>query len=119
MRRTTIRRYAQNTLLYLGSMHWWPMLRQTAGSRQVLVFIGEIYNYRELRKDLERDGGSFRSTSDTEILLQAYWWDLHLAGRDSRPVARAGRGVPARKGCIRSESWPRWARSPSCRSATP
>ncbi len=29
------------------------------------------------------------------------------------------RGVPARKGCIRSESSPRWTRLPSCRSATP
>lgn len=28
MRRRTTRRYAQNTLRYLGSMHWWPMLRK-------------------------------------------------------------------------------------------
>jgi asparagine synthase (glutamine-hydrolysing) len=36
----------------------------------VLVFNGEIFNYLELRKDLELKGISFRTNSDTEVLLQ-------------------------------------------------
>ena len=38
----------------------------------VIVFNGEIYNHRELRKNLEARGARFHSTSDTEVLLQMY-----------------------------------------------
>jgi len=40
--------------------------------RAALVFNGEIYNYRDLRKQLEARGHPFRTTSDTEVLLAAY-----------------------------------------------
>jgi asparagine synthase (glutamine-hydrolysing) len=42
---------------------------ESADKRFVLTFNGEIYNYRELRPDLERRGYPFRTTSDTEVLL--------------------------------------------------
>ena len=34
-----------------------------------IVFNGEIYNYRDLKRELEADGQSFSTTSDTEVLL--------------------------------------------------
>jgi len=39
---------------------------------KVIIFNGEIYNYRELRSELEKKGVSFRTNSDTETILHAY-----------------------------------------------
>ena len=38
----------------------------------VLVFNGELYNYRELRRELRERGRRFTTDSDTEVVLQAY-----------------------------------------------
>ena len=39
--------------------------------RYVLVFNGEVYNFQDLRKELEHLGVRFRSTSDSEVVLHA------------------------------------------------
>ena len=58
-----------------------PML--SADGRVGLVFNGAIYNFRELRGELERSGAQFCSHSDTEVLLHGYLcWGLDkLIGR--------------------------------------
>ncbi|WP_340202365.1 asparagine synthase (glutamine-hydrolyzing) [Ascidiimonas sp. W6] len=38
----------------------------------VIVFNGEIYNYRKLKSQLEAAGVSFKTTSDTEVILKLY-----------------------------------------------
>jgi asparagine synthase (glutamine-hydrolysing) len=42
-----------------------------------IVFNGEIYNYRELKRELELYGYKFKSTSDTEVLLNLYRFIRH------------------------------------------
>ena len=44
----------------------------TDGDRLHIVYNGEIYNYRELRAELEAEGRRFTTRSDTEVALQAY-----------------------------------------------
>ena len=39
----------------------------------ILVFNGEIYNYLELRKYLEKKGITFNTTSDTEVLIKLFY----------------------------------------------
>jgi len=41
-------------------------------SRYVIAFNGEIYNYKQLKKDLQDKGYQFRTESDTEVLLNSY-----------------------------------------------
>lgn len=47
-----------------------PMLAENAGF--AISFNGEIYNYADIRAELETQGESFASTSDTEVLLKGY-----------------------------------------------
>lgn len=55
-----------------------PMHLAAAGLS--IAFNGEIYNFRELRAELQQRGCSFQSHSDTEVLLAAYhvWGDAFL-----------------------------------------
>jgi asparagine synthase (glutamine-hydrolysing) len=49
-----------------------PLRYQRAGREYVLVFNGEIYNFRELRRQLCELGCEFHTTSDSEVLVAAY-----------------------------------------------
>jgi asparagine synthase (glutamine-hydrolysing) len=55
-----------------------PMMDATG--RWVITFNGEIYNYRELRSELERQGRTFVTNSDTEVLINlvAEWGEMGL-----------------------------------------
>ena len=46
-----------------------PMWHRKTGN--ALIYNGEVYNYREMRPELEREGWRFTSTGDTEVVLAA------------------------------------------------
>lgn len=58
------------SILDLSALGNQPM--HSADGRFVIVFNGEIYNFIELRAELERGGVSFRSRTDTEVILALY-----------------------------------------------
>jgi asparagine synthase (glutamine-hydrolysing) len=58
------------SIIDLSSASHQPMA--DASGETWLVYNGEIYNFRELRAALEGEGAVFRSTGDSEVLLQAY-----------------------------------------------
>lgn len=56
-------------IIDLSPMGHQPMI--TADHRYAFAYNGEIYNFRELRSELEAAGYSFRSKTDTEVVLYA------------------------------------------------
>ncbi len=60
----------------------------TPDGRYRITFNGEIYNYRELRKELQAKGCVFRTNSDTEVLL-------HLYAERGKEMVHALRGMYA------------------------
>jgi len=58
------------SILDLSSLGHQPMA--SPDGRYWIVFNGEIYNFRDLRAELEPKGYTFQSTSDTEVLLALY-----------------------------------------------
>jgi asparagine synthase (glutamine-hydrolysing) len=67
-----------------------------------ITFNGAIYNFRELRSELERDGHRFRSSSDTEVLLRGYrsWGINDLVHRLRGMFAFAVWDEPGRRGFL-------------------
>lgn len=62
-----------------------PQPMASADGRAVIVFNGEIYNFRELRRELAAAGATFRTDGDTEVILAAWQrWGVdclaHLQG---------------------------------------
>lgn len=58
------------SIIDLSPLGHQPMV--TPDGRYQITFNGEIYNYRALRDRLAAEGVQFRSTSDTEVILQGY-----------------------------------------------
>jgi asparagine synthase (glutamine-hydrolysing) len=68
------------SILDLSPLGHQPM---TLADRKVwIVYNGEVYNFREVRAELEKHGWRFRSESDTEVILTAYCqWGLDAVDR--------------------------------------
>ena len=58
------------SILDLSAMGHQPMFSEDGNA--VIVFNGEIYNFRELRAELQDKGAAFRTSCDTEVILAAY-----------------------------------------------
>jgi len=68
------------SILDLSPLGFQPMAYVERGLS--VVFNGEIYNFTELRKELQHLGYNFRSQSDTEVLLVAYaQWGIDCVNR--------------------------------------
>lgn len=58
------------SIIDLSALGHQPMKFEEAGL--TIIFNGEIYNYREIRNMLESSGYTFKSHSDTEVILKSY-----------------------------------------------
>ena len=58
------------SILDLSEQGHQPM--STSCQRFVIVYNGEVYNYKELREELRNKGYAFKSDSDTEVILNGY-----------------------------------------------
>ena len=76
---TSVTKGSRSSTLASGQQ---PM--HSADGRYVLVYNGEIYNFKDIRTELESQGVSFRTHCDTEVLLEGYakWGERVLARLD-------------------------------------
>ncbi|MXO72321.1 XrtA/PEP-CTERM system amidotransferase [Alteraurantiacibacter buctensis] len=59
-----------------------PQPMHSADDRHVISFNGEVYNFKELRRELEAEGAQFNTHGDTEVILAAYQrWGTDCVGR--------------------------------------
>src|SRR6476661_576283 len=58
------------SILDLSSAANQPMF--SADGRYVMIFNGEVYNFKELKQHLHDNGRSLKTTSDTEVILQTF-----------------------------------------------
>lgn len=69
--------FARLSIIDLHENAMQPML--SADGRYAIVFNGEIYDFKKVRKQLEEKGYAFRTNSDTEVLLHAFIeWKEHM-----------------------------------------
>lgn len=69
-------------IIDLSDLGHQPMVYEYGGRTAIVTFNGEIFNFREIRAELMRMGYTFRSDSDTELLLAAYLaWGAEGVGR--------------------------------------
>lgn len=70
------------SIIDLSELAHQPM--HSADGRYVIVFNGEIYNFKDIRREIEQDNSQvcFRSSSDTEIILHAFnRWGIDMVKR--------------------------------------
>jgi len=58
------------SIIDLSSLGHQPMIDEESGA--VIVYNGEVYNYPEIKSELENYGFRFKSKTDTEVVLKAY-----------------------------------------------
>jgi len=70
------------SIVDLSELGHQPMAYEHRGRRVLVVFNGEIFNFQEIRGQLQSLGYSFRSGTDTEVILAAYLeWGLECVQR--------------------------------------
>src|SRR5271156_6327532 len=79
-RREVVFAHRRLAILDLSEAGAQPMVHAASGC--AITFNGEIYNFQELRRELESGGESFSSNSETEVVLKAFVrWGLDVIPR--------------------------------------